>query len=265
MWRNALLAFATFSASNAQILEKCKLEAPENGEVKCHTAFDKLNMCEITCNEGYTRSDNMVFACVIDEETTEPVWSPKVEGNRFPACYKIDEQCNDLEAPENGFIHCETDPETSDRLCWPECKQNFMFEHQIPLRGYYRCSANGSLGWKPSNQIPKCIAKPANIDEIQGLAENGILDREAIPADQQGYCMTWGEHHYRTFDGRMYRFSGKCSYILATDEQTFSVTLHNDPDCDGTKDCKRTLSVSYSQSRQTVKKIPLNGAVPEPF
>ena len=241
MWRSALLALATYT--QAQNLEKCTLQNPANGDVTCHQAFG-IKMCEISCHKGYTRDDSSIFACAVENDQAK--WSPQIEGAAFPGCYKIDDQCQDLSAPENGYVHCETDPDSGDRLCWPECSQGFMHEDRIPLRGYYRCSVKNGEGWKPINRIPKCIPMPVDVNNQMGIAD-GILDRaEAMPLDQQGYCMTWGEHHYRTFDGRMYRFNGKCSYILATDEQTFSVTLHNDPSCDGSKDCKRTLSVSYS-------------------
>lgn len=234
MWRSALYAFAAIAA-NAQ---ECTLSDPANASVNCHEAFG-IKMCEINCNIGFTTNDNKIFAC------NNGTWSPQITGDAFPGCYAIDTQCNDLPAPENGFNHCETDPDSGDKLCWPQCKEGFMFEHVIPLRGYYRC--NSADGWKPNNEIPACVARPQNIEDnhSQGFID-GILDREAVPTDQQGYCMTWGEHHYRTFDGRMYRFGGKCSYILTTDEQGFSVTLHNDKSCDGTTDCKRTLDVSFN-------------------
>ncbi|MEL6804593.1 MAG: VWD domain-containing protein, partial [Bacteroidota bacterium] len=46
------------------------------------------------------------------------------------------------------------------------------------------------------------------------------------------YCMTWGQHHYRTFDGKVYRFQGACSYTLVEDKQHFfTVNLHNSKDC----------------------------------
>ena len=236
MWRKALYAFAALAA-NAQ--EKCALNQPQNGKAVCKEAFG-VKMCEIECNDGYTLDDNKVYACA--KNSDNPVWQPAIVGDAFPACYKKDDQCNDLAAPENGFIHCELDRKSLDKLCWPQCHQGYIFEHVIPLRGYYRCD---SEGWSPSNEIPKCVKKSTIVDDEVGFID-GILDREAVPEDQQGYCMTWGEHHYRTFDGRMYRFGGKCSYILAADGQSFSVTLHNDKDCDGTAECKRTLSMSFN-------------------
>ena len=51
--------------------------------------------------------------------------------------------------------------------------------------------------------------------------------------------MTWGQHHYRTFDGKVYRFQGECSYTLVEDRQHFfSVVLHNAVDCTSTS-CPR--------------------------
>jgi hypothetical protein len=109
MWRNAIYALAAFTA-NAQQL--CTLQDPENGSVQCHQAFG-IRMCEINCNEGYTLDDNRIYAC--SEVDSQAIWSPAIQGDRFPSCIEIDQQCNDLTAPENGFIHCEEDPESGDK------------------------------------------------------------------------------------------------------------------------------------------------------
>ncbi|XP_044125176.1 LOW QUALITY PROTEIN: mucin-2-like [Bufo gargarizans] len=43
-------------------------------------------------------------------------------------------------------------------------------------------------------------------------------------------CSTWGNHHFKTFDGDFYQFPGSCSYNLASDcgesYQEFSVHVH---------------------------------------
>merc|ERR1711974_259437 len=100
----------------------------------------------------------------------------------------------------------------------------------------------------------------ANLAEDQVGQVTGILDQEAIPQDQQGYCMTWGQHHYRTFDGRIYRFTGQCSYILAADAvaDAFSIHLHNDGACDGSSDCVRTVTV-YAGGHSVVLSHDENG------
>ena len=64
---------------------------------------------------------------------------------------------------------------------------------------------------------------------------SGIYTKTKTAASQSGICYTWGQHHYRTFDGTVYRFSGSCSYILAKDQSSGTFTIHvkNDKECDG--------------------------------
>jgi len=228
----------------------CTLKDPENGSVQCYDAFN-VKMCEIKCNEGYTRDSNKIYACAIDND--EAIWSPKIADDKFPACVPLQNRCLDLVAPEHGIVNCEVDQNSGDNFCWVSCEEDYIFEHSTPLRGYYRCSKDE--GWQPQlpdNCLPKCIEK-AQKPADSANANNGILDKDsAMPASQQGYCMTWGEHHYRTFDGRMYRFGGKCDYVLATDESTFSIVLHNDKDCDGTQNCLRRVSVSVNGKTVTL-------------
>lgn len=49
-------------------------------------------------------------------------------------------------------------------------------------------------------------------------------------------CSTWGNSHFKTFDGDYYQFQGKCSYNLASDcrdaYKEFSVHVHRSSDSD---------------------------------
>jgi len=77
------------------------------------------------------------------------------------------------------------------------------------------------------------------VDPLGLAAVTGIYSREDVPVEQTGYCMTWGQHHYRTLDGKMYRFQGDCSYVLLEDIDHFiTVHLHNQKGCSGLG-CKR--------------------------
>ena len=66
-------------------------------------------------------------------------------------------------------------------------------------------------------------------------------------------CSTWGQTHYRTFDGKHFDFLGKCTYALAKDCQPgsdqFSVHVENDRACsDVAGSCARAV-VLYVDSK----------------
>ena len=46
-----------------------------------------------------------------------------------------------------------------------------------------------------------------------------------------GLCAAWGEGHYKTFDDKMFDFTGNCEYILARGQMTptdsFSISIKN--------------------------------------
>ncbi|XP_033009673.1 otogelin isoform X2 [Lacerta agilis] len=70
-------------------------------------------------------------------------------------------------------------------------------------------------------------------------------------AERDHICRTWGQYHYETFDGLYYFFSGKSTYTLLRqnelDEQSFSIQVHNDPDCKSSPySCKRSISLYFS-------------------
>ncbi|XP_054825974.1 otogelin [Eublepharis macularius] len=70
-------------------------------------------------------------------------------------------------------------------------------------------------------------------------------------AERDNICRTWGQYHYETFDGLYYFFSGKSTYVLVRqnemDEQSFSIQVHNDPECSSSHySCKRSVSLYFS-------------------
>ncbi|EHB10913.1 Otogelin [Heterocephalus glaber] len=66
--------------------------------------------------------------------------------------------------------------------------------------------------------------------------------------ERDSICRAWGQHHVETFDGLYYYLSGKGSYTLvgrhAPEGQSFSIQVHNDPQCGSAPyTCSRSVSL----------------------
>eukprot|EP00069_Balaena_mysticetus_P000779 bmy_03611T0 len=69
-----------------------------------------------------------------------------------------------------------------------------------------------------------------------------------VGPERDSICRAWGQHHVETFDGLYYYLSGKGSYTLVgrhePEGQTFSVQVHNDPQCGSSPyTCSRSVSL----------------------
>ncbi|XP_070535301.1 mucin-2-like [Ptychodera flava] len=71
-----------------------------------------------------------------------------------------------------------------------------------------------------------------------------VTARPALPIT--GFCNTWGQIHYRTFDGYVYSFEGVCTYTLVRDcfSDTFKIYVANDRTCTPPYNgCDRTITI----------------------
>ncbi|XP_039200579.1 otogelin isoform X2 [Crotalus tigris] len=106
--------------------------------------------------------------------------------------------------------------------------------------GSFACFNGGEcVHWKMCN----CSRYNATGSRCQ-IVHNMGTERDNI-------CRTWGQYHYETFDGLYYFFSGKSTYVLVRqnelDEQSFSIQIHNDPECSYFPySCKRSVSLYFS-------------------
>ncbi|XP_058017509.1 otogelin [Ahaetulla prasina] len=106
--------------------------------------------------------------------------------------------------------------------------------------GLFACFNGGEcVHWKMCN----CSRYNATGSRCQ-IVHNMGTERDNI-------CRTWGQYHYETFDGLYYFFSGKSTYVLVRqnelDEQSFSIQIHNDPECSSFPySCKRSVSLYFS-------------------
>ena len=74
-------------------------------------------------------------------------------------------------------------------------------------------------------------------------------------ADEPNTCYTWGQAHYKTFDGKYFYFPGHCSYQLVADcsENTFSIHVTKDPLCLTSSSCRRAVELYLGGFQVKVK------------
>ena len=72
-----------------------------------------------------------------------------------------------------------------------------------------------------------------------------IFDQLHYFTDEPDLCYTWGQHHYKTFDGKYFYFPGRCTYKLVADcvDDMFSVHVTNDPNCPEDMKCRRGVEL----------------------
>ncbi|XP_066109952.1 otogelin [Saccopteryx bilineata] len=73
--------------------------------------------------------------------------------------------------------------------------------------------------------------------------------------ERDSICRAWGQHHVETFDGLYYYYSGKGSYTLVgrhePEGQTFSVQVHNDPQCSSSPySCSQSVSLFFAGEQE---------------
>ncbi|XP_037696228.1 otogelin isoform X3 [Choloepus didactylus] len=73
--------------------------------------------------------------------------------------------------------------------------------------------------------------------------------------ERDSICRAWGQHHVETFDGLYYYLSGRGSYTLVRrhepEGQSFSVQMHNDPQCGSSPyTCPRSVSLFFAGEQE---------------
>lgn len=77
------------------------------------------------------------------------------------------------------------------------------------------------------------------------LVGSNFFDLFLCSTGEPDLCYTWGQHHYKTFDGKYFHFPGRCTYKLVADcvDDMFSVHVTNDPNCPEDMKCSRGLEL----------------------
>ncbi|XP_014665852.1 PREDICTED: hemocytin-like [Priapulus caudatus] len=248
---------------------------PKNSRIECSTTGDNVKKrCKATCHDGYhfpTGETQLVSECNSYIGRWEPVSS-------FPDCEAVcDIDClNDGKCQHNqcvcpakfrgdrcqyptsncgtktlGFIgHISCTHTQRESSCKVSCPQGYQFE--TPVTKTYVCDLEGT--WNPPS-VPRCLPTDSFL-----TSANDIVLGEA-PSRYVGTCSSWGQTHYRTFDGRNFSFRGQCTYALAKDcvDSSFSIHVANDDNCSDTHRCKRIVKVYAAGIEVILQNNPITG------
>ncbi|XP_029656725.1 BMP-binding endothelial regulator protein-like [Octopus sinensis] len=154
------------------------------------------NCTDCTCMEGTMVCSSPtcpVLICPVEQQYTTP-------GNCCPKCkVKPRKECR-----YNGQIQMHGDKWQRDVCTACECRDGHVHCTMEECNNTLKCPKGYKLQLTPDTCCPVCV-------------------EEAI-------CTVFGDPHYRTFDGKIYNFQGRCKYVLARDcvDRTFSIKVQND-------------------------------------
>ncbi|CBY32632.1 unnamed protein product, partial [Oikopleura dioica] len=125
----------------------------------------------------------------------------------------VNQRCSVLIPPQNGQTSCQINSKGKE-VCTISCNSGYHLEGS---EGEHSCELGN---WYPAVKEPKCV--DSNAKDVGHHVQ--FSDQEDMDIST---CQLWGGDTFKTFDGAMYRFSGKCNYKLFGDcaSSAFSVNL----------------------------------------
>ncbi|XP_077870073.1 uncharacterized protein LOC100366685 [Saccoglossus kowalevskii] len=145
-------------------------------------------------------------------------------------------------APVNGSFSCTVDKD--GYLCSLQCLPGLKVPYGTMTT--YRCDFDSML-WSPDLPNAHVVCTETPTPTVGVYVPQQLRSMEgSITSD--GFCFTWGQNHYRTFDGLIYDFHGSCSYLLLGECQTnrFKLHIRNKAECHDVQYCKRSLTLYVS-------------------
>ncbi|KAF4101146.1 hypothetical protein G5714_017578 [Onychostoma macrolepis] len=188
------------------VCDECVLEGNQTRVPNGQRWIDKENECvTCTCNQGHIECDLLECPPLDCPDGSIKVKNP---GKCCPECTGIitvlytkdaHAQCVYNGQQYNHNDHWEVDECTSCTCVYGEV------HCQTQRCPTLTCASDETPSLVPGMCCPHCIPHPAT-------------------------CIVFGDPHYRTFDGKMVNFQGKCTYVLAQDCEggDFSVHVSNE-------------------------------------
>ncbi|XP_036068311.1 kielin/chordin-like protein isoform X3 [Oryzias melastigma] len=152
------------------------------------------------------------------------------------------EECSPLVCPNN-----QQQVKIAGRCCY-ECQDSMVScSYQgATYRSYQQwevdeCTSCTCVSGDVHCRTERCPPLTCASDEMPAVAP-GLCCPHCIP--RPATCITFGDPHYRTFDGRMFHFQGTCTYILTQDCESRDFSIHVTNDDRGRKGVSWTKEVT---------------------
>lgn len=254
------------SISYLEGVECTKPETPKFSRLKCRKFGAEVLLCDVVCKPGYVHDNGKKsekFSCYLLEGGWDTFPLPGCHKPCDPPCENegkcVDENhcvctadyrgktcqyrkslCDPKTTLEfSGQANCTHGPNKTS--CKLSCPDGTHFTGS--LTEVYECSLDGI--WSPPT-IPTC----ESIDMVYVASRtmdqlNDATIASVTPQRSSGECVTWGQYHYRTFDGRIYSVNGPCTYLLAKDcsGESFNIHINPNPECGENTQCSRRISI----------------------
>ncbi|XP_033097307.1 mucin-5AC-like, partial [Anneissia japonica] len=227
------------------------LNQPINGLFSC-TFQTKESTCTASCEDGYAfpgGDETITTTC----QNNEGIWSPYAQ---LPDCEPV---CK-ISCQNGGSCtspgSCSCLPGFSGSYC--QTTEQHCTNPPAPLKGSISCGFEGSsfvcrVGCVSGYTISEFTATTVGINKS---IDPDTADTATINQEPDGYCTTWSQDQYRTFDGKIYSFHGSCHYLLLDDaaDSTFQIHIMNDDDCTPAMACSRSLAIYISSVEVILRK-----------